>query len=62
MNARAFKAKDVIIRNTTDGDRDFILKTNRGNVEVLSPMSKENFCDFKNCAQLFLTVEIENGD
>lgn len=43
MNARAFKAKDVIIRNTTDGDRDFILKTNRGNVEVLSPMSKEDF-------------------
>ena len=53
MNARAFKVKDVIIKNTTDGDRDFILKTNRENVEVLSPMSKEDFCNFKNCAQLF---------
>lgn len=53
MNARAFKVKDVIIRNTTDGDRDFILKTNRENVEVLSPMSKEGFYNFKNCAQLF---------
>ena len=53
MNARAFKAKDVIIRNTTDGDRDFILKTNRGNVEALSSMSKDDFCNFKNCTQLF---------
>lgn len=45
--------KDVIIRNTTDGDRDFILKTNRENVEVLSPMSKDDFYNFKNRAQLF---------
>lgn len=53
MNARAFKVKDVIIRNTTDGDCDFILKTNRENVGVLSPTSKEGFYNFKNRAQLF---------
>lgn len=61
MNARAFKVKNVIIRNTTDGDCDFILKTNRENVEVLSPMRKDDFCNFKNRAQLFLTVEVDGA-
>ena len=46
--------KNVIIRNTTDGDCAFILKTNRENVEVLSPMSKDDFCNF-------LTVEVDGA-
>lgn len=50
---------DIIIRPLCEKDYDFVLQTNRDNVEVLSPMNRERMMLLKPMCELFLVAEVD---
>lgn len=50
---------NVLIRPICEGDYDFVLKTNRDNVEVLSPMNRERMLLLMPMCELFLVAEAD---
>lgn len=50
---------NIIIRPICEKDCDFVVETNRDNVEVLSPMDEERMRMLKPMCELFLVAEVE---